>query len=142
MADAPKIPKIIYGTGPTTLSLTLPMTQIVSDRDTVGGRSESGAGIPENYILLKRSYVTATLRFYETELPSVVAWLDWVMDNGSQGFFDFYPDKGSATKASCYLTKPLPGNRYGVVRDPEMSMVLNLPIELRTVNNALFNVVL
>lgn len=141
MSPLPFAPKIIYNAGAVTLTLANSLASWLPDRDTVGGRSESGAGVPETYIVRKRGYLDVTLRVADSEVAGVVTWLDWVMDNGSLGFFDFYPDQTSGTHYTCYLTKPVPGDMYGFKRLSNGYLrVFELDIQLRTTNNSLFDI--
>jgi hypothetical protein len=140
MASPIKVPKFVYGVPPASLILTLPAVSLATDRDTVGGQSESGAGVPENYIIRKRSYLAQTIRVWETELLALIAFLDWCMDNGSQGFYSFYPDTTLATNYTCYLTKPKPGARYNIKRNADLARVYDVEVEHRTVAGDLFDV--
>src|SRR5689334_1590098 len=125
----PKAPKIVYNAGVTTLTLTQSATGWNTDKELIGGQSVSGAGIPETYIVRKQPIQKVTLKFTEAELAAVVAWLDFVIEAGSLGSFDFYPDQTVVgTFYTCYLLKPTANGRYEVKRDATNMKYLQLDI--------------
>ena len=128
----PFAPKIVYNAGANTLLLQNSSGMWTPDRMTQGGATESGAAVPETYVLRKDGLLTVAIRFAETELAAVVGWVDWCHDSGSLGYFDFYPDQAKTLHYQSWLLKPKVGDRWDIRRVPTYVKVLELDIELRT----------
>lgn len=142
MPALPFSPKIQYGAGPTTLLFTQSQGSWTPERVIQGGSSESAAGIPETFVIRKDSLLKTVLIFKESEYATVVAWLDWVMDNGSAGFFTFWPDQNvPGTSYSAWLIEPKPGAPWGITRHRTHLGMLQLDVTLRVrTANTLFNI--
>lgn len=128
----PMAPKIIYGSGPTTLNMTHASAKFTPDRFVVGGGTEAASGVPETFVIRKDGLLALTLVVDESEVAAVTAWIDWVMDNGSLGYFTYYPDQGKSLNYQCWLVKPKIAEKWGFRRHDSYLRAYQLDLELRT----------
>lgn len=135
----PFSPKIIYGA--TTLVMAQSTATFAPDRMIVGGESESAAGVPERFVVRKDGLFTMKLLLLQTELTAVTAWLDWCFDNGSQGFFSFYPDQAGVLNYQSWLVKPKIGENWGFSRVSNYMRAFTLDVTIRSrTNGTMFDV--
>lgn len=128
----PFSPKVIYSPGVLTLTWSQSSGLWTPDSMSQGGGSESAAGVPETYIIRRDGLLTWMLRFLETEWISTATFIQWCLDSGSQGYFDFYPDQTKAQHYQCWLIKPKVGEKWGVQRVSGYQKAFELTLELRT----------
>lgn len=97
---------ITYGSGPTSLTFTLPARTWVPGTVGVGaGMETSAAGVPSAWITRRDRTLTITQRFTEDEWPDVRAWLEHAQNGGT---FVWWPDSSGGTSHTCYLVSPTP----------------------------------
>lgn len=101
------IPKVEYGNGPATLTLSLPQRLWTPVSTTVGGTDVSAAGVPESFVIRRDQALDVRLVFREAEWPAVHAWLAWMQDTA--GTCRFYPDQHASQYRGCYLESPRVG---------------------------------
>lgn len=128
----PFAPKLVYNAGGTVLIFSQSSTLWTSDRQAIGGGSVSSAGVPEIYVIRKDSLIKLSLRFLESELASVITWVDWTFDNGSLGFFYYYPSQTNSTNYKSWLVTPKITEPYGFRRVTGTLNVLELDVEFRS----------
>lgn len=133
------IPRVVYGTGPTTFDFTLPQKLWTPWSRAKGGSNVSDSGIPEAFIVRRDQLVDLELRFYESEWGNVLAFLSDVQ-NGNQ--FNFYFDKTNlaGTLYVVYLESPELGKGEIKPTREGFPRVFNIPVTLRSINGTPFNI--
>lgn len=113
-----------------SLTLSLPTTPYVKGlMVTAGGDIEGDSGLKTGYVVHDDELLNFSIRFYETEWPDIVAWIDSVMD-GQQ--FLFYPVSDDDTESYFVtLESPAVGSSFAAQPDANYPRVLLLPIILR-----------
>lgn len=132
------IPKIVYGSGPTTLTLTIPQKLWLPRARPRGGSNVSESGVPEGFIIRRDQLCRTELRFYESEWPSIDTWIAAVQSGAS---FDFWFDKNDIlTKYTVYLEDPKLGEGEVEPTRDSYSRVYVLPVTIRTTTGTRFDV--
>lgn len=128
-------PKIVWGSGTILLRLPLKPPEPVSRG--VGGSNETGSGMLVGYEIRRDQLLKATIRFFESEWPSVEAWLHNAQLGNS---FTFYMDQNNGAYHNCYLSKPKLTEDITPVRDQDYIGVYTVELELRDVSSIRFDV--
>lgn len=137
MAVTALMPRIVYGTGPTTFDFTLPMKPWDIKAPTIGGFGKSSTGVPESLLIRREQLLMTTLRFYEAQLPNVQTWVEYVQDNAAS--FTFRLNKTDAlTDYVVYLEKPHMTEDVDYKRSNEYLGAWELEITIRTIAGAKF----
>lgn len=137
MAVTALMPRVVYGTGPTTFDFTLPMKPWDLKTPTVGGFGKSSTGVPEAYLIRREQLLSTTLRFYEAQLGNVQTWLEYVIDNAAS--FTFRLNKTDAlTDYVVYLEKPHMTEDIDYKRSTDYIGAWETDITVRTVAGAKF----
>lgn len=132
------IPKVSYGSGPTVLTLTLPIKLWTPMSKPYGGSAVSDAGIPESFIIRRDQCCEIPIRFTEAEWPSVDQWLSF--GQGAQAF-DFWFDKNdNATKYTVYLEEPKMGDGEVKPTREQFTQHYYISVVLRTTAGGRFDV--
>lgn len=130
----PWMPRFEYDTGPTTLDFSIPARPYMPVDSTIGGTDRSAAGIPAAYEIRRDHNIVVSLRFYESEWPSVQAMLEF--GQAHPNTMTFYPDQTvTGTSFTVYLEVPKMGERIAPRRMPDFTEVYELDIELSQVNS-------
>ena len=104
----PHFPVIIYGSDPTTLSLTLtPMPWTVAQR-VLGGGEIAISGAAESFTVATRYPTTFPFRVRESELAATLTWIAYQRANLGA---TFTLNLGGAGARTCRLLSPLPGDQ-------------------------------
>lgn len=140
----PFSPRFSYGAVPTLLDLMHTSEMWLPDREYIGGLTESGAGVPESYTFRKSGLLDMNIRVDQTEWAAFIAMLDSIIDAGSLGAFNLYPDKSKLTSYGapwlCYLMKPQAGMKVSPQRVGTYPTVFTVPMTIKTVSGAIFDV--
>lgn len=132
------IPKIVYGSGPTTLTLTTPSKLWSPKAKAIGGGAVSDAGVPESFIVRRDQLCKVEFRFFESEWVAVDTWLAFAQTASA---FDFYFDKDvSGTKYTVYMDDPAPGTGDVAPTRDTYTKVFTMPIVIRTTDGSRFDV--
>jgi hypothetical protein len=112
MPAPPNAPRFTYPVGGTVLNMLLPAHLGESTREYIGGTSESGAGVPESYVIRKQGLYTVTLLIDETQQDDVQALVDYCVDYGSAAIIRFTPDQNIlGVYHDCWLISPNAGKK-------------------------------
>lgn len=130
-------PKVSYGTGPTVFTFSQPITAPSWPSVGIGGADETASGL--GFALeLRRDYLAkATLRFFESELADVEAWIHWAQRNRHLTFEFWFDKDDAATQRSVYLKEPDLEKGF----DPErqsFAPLFMLPVTLKRASNEPF----
>lgn len=112
-AALPNTPKVVYGSGPTTLLFSIPQRPWEPVVSTVGGTEWSGAGVPATFRISARDVLKLRLRFMESEWPAVRAWILAVQMGGAYQWFN---DQNDLTSLAMYHDAPAVGQDFGPSR--------------------------
>lgn len=124
-------PLFAYGADQETeLQLSLPATLRTNSLNATGGDVEGDSGQRAAFVVRRDEFLHFSIRFYETEWPDVVAWIDEVMDGQ---LFRFYPDTLNEPGDGFWvsLESPAVNSTYRATPDPDYPRVLLLPIVLQ-----------
>lgn len=132
------VPKIIYGTGPTTLELTWPQKLWTPSSRPIGGSAVSDSGIPESFVIRRDQLCKVEIRFTEAEWLTMDEFLIWAQNANS---FDFWFDKDDEDTAyTCYLDDPRIGDGDVTPSREGYPYVFTIPLVLRTTDGSRFDV--
>lgn len=129
-------PIIDYDTS-STLSLTLEARPWEVSTRTIGADDIAASGIPEAFVVRTDRMRRLTLRFLESEWPSVEAWLDWARGSGQSFAFTFDPTD-EYSEALVYLEAPRISEDVAPRRNGEYRWMLELDVTLRTTDGTPF----
>lgn len=125
-------PKFAFGPDQVDeLALSLPTSPYTKSLSATGGDLEGDSGVRASYVIRRDEFLNFQIRFYETEWPAIVAWIDTVMD-GQQ--FLFFPQKSDEESYFVTLESPAVGTKYEPTPDGNYPRVLFLAIILRAPN--------
>lgn len=126
--NLPNRPRIVYGV--TTLDLSVPCEPWEPEDEFIGGMDKTASGVPVGYIQNTEAKLNVTLRFLESEWPSISAWIRAVITGTS---FTFRIDQDdAATAGTYYLEEPsLENGKVRPTRDPQYLGVFRLAVVLR-----------
>lgn len=137
MAVTALMPRVVYGTGPTTFDFTLPMKTWDLRNKTFGGYGKASTGVPESLLIRRERHLMTTLRFYEAQLANVQDWLEYVIDNAAS--FTFRLNKtDAATDYVVYLEKPHMTDDVDIKRNTDYLGAYETEITITTIAGARF----
>lgn len=106
-------PRVDYPGGVAGANITIlfgfPMRPWEPESLGAGGFRVSSALVPESYRVNRMRPNHYTIRHFETEWPSVEAWLSWAQDNMGTPFAFWLDQDKPTTNYSCYLVEPALG---------------------------------
>lgn len=128
-------PKVVYN-GVTLLFLISQRPWSPKSKG-VGGYGVSGAGVPESYKQRRDQRLTLLLRFYETQMAAVLAWIEWCQDNAGTPF-DFYLESTDVSPVSVYLDEPNITEEIIPMRSAQFPKMYEQTVTIRSVDNSRF----
>jgi hypothetical protein len=132
------IPKVVYNA--VTFEFTQPQKLWRPKNKGIGGTDRSASGVVESFKVNREYIIRLVLRFRESELADVDAWLTWAQDN--QGTpFDFYFDKDDGTTLYTVLLEK-PSFEDGEIEPDRADRhgIYEIAVELRNSEDERFNV--
>lgn len=125
-------PRVSYGTGPTVLAFSAPMTPWEPWNETTGGDEEAASGVVEAFEIRHDEGREFYLRFYEDELEDVMAFLRWARTSG-QAFSFRFAASDPATEADVLLVYPrIRDGRVAPARSAAYPWLFEQRIAIRT----------
>lgn len=101
-------PRWVYDDGePVTLELRLPQRPWLPGTGTVGGSDVSAAGVPSAFLIRRDHTWSLTLRFFESEWPSIERLVAHLQGGSSA---TWYPDAGQDETRTVYGVTPAMGD--------------------------------
>lgn len=98
--------RVVYASPAVTLDFQLPLPETdIPVPDDVGGSTEINGQI-ESFVVLTKEVIGVEIPFYESEWPSVRAWLQWSRTHPNTAFEFWFSRDDVATKYSCFLYSP------------------------------------
>jgi hypothetical protein len=128
-------PKVVYNG--VTLLFLLSQRPWAPKSKGVGGHGVSGAGVPESYKQRRDQRLTLVLRFYETQMAAVLAWIEWCQDNAGVPF-NFYLESTDVTPVSVYLDEPTILEEIVPVRSLQFPKMYEQTVTIRSVDGSRF----
>ena len=134
-------PRIVYGSGPTTLNLKLPLPPWEIETHIAGGSDYAeGSGIGAAIVIAHTEIAALRLQRWESERAAVALWLRWAQANMHQTFAFRFDQNDAATEYDVYLHSPSIGSgTFRPVRTQYLG-ALEAPIQLRLAPSAVFTV--
>jgi hypothetical protein len=138
MATTTFVPKITYNTS-TNIVFTLPLRLWDPISAGVGGQNVSTAGIPESFELRRDEKVKVTLRFLESEWPTVRTFILFQQRNPGTAFTFIFQNSPLVGSFSVYLDKPVMGEDIAPKRG-EAKGTFEIDLVLRSTNGTSLHV--
>lgn len=105
----------------TTFTLSLPLKPWTERMLSIGGFRESAAGVRAARTVRRDYLLDLTLRFDESELATLRAFVEWAQDNPATAF-TFWPDASdSETSFDAILISPMQGTDLIATRGETIS---------------------
>lgn len=117
----------------TSVTLQYPAGLWDEGKRAYGGGNVASSGVPESFIQRRDRLLSIPLRWHESQHQAVLAFIEAMEDNPSQGCALYV----GGSRFACYLDDPSPGERWRPTRYADW--VFEYRFVFRTISGAAFN---